>query len=114
MPVTSIEITDTYIRVRKSGDEFYFEFADFPGGVNTPQKRVDHIMTNGQRWLDTRQKLSDLPADDPDKTTDPGLPTLFWEGQGGNAELVGRSIVIENVTWDDAATPPLNVSFRRI
>jgi hypothetical protein len=115
MPIQAIEITDTYVLIRRSGEEWQFFYADFPQTDDTPEKKVQRIIDNVQRqFLDTRIKLSDLPDDDPDKNTDPGLPHLFHEGQGGNAELVSRSIVIEDVTWDDNATPPLQVSFRRI
>lgn len=114
MPVQSLEITDTYIEIARAGNVLRFEFASFPGGANTPGKRRDHIIAIVQSWLDTRQRLSDLPADDPDKTTDPARPDLFWEGQGGNAELVARSIVIEGVEWNAANSPPLRVTLRKL
>ena len=54
-----------------------------------------------QEDLTTRQRVRDLPADDPDRTTDPARgERLFWEGQGANRELVSRATIVEDVTWD--------------
>ena len=52
-----------------------------------------------QALLDTRQTLASLPADDPDKTTDPGRCDLFWLTVGGTTYLVGRNIVV-NILWN--------------
>ncbi len=54
-----------------------------------------------QEDLTFRQRVRDLPADDPDKTTDPELgERLFWEGNGVNRELVSRSTIVEACVWD--------------
>ncbi len=54
-----------------------------------------------QEDLTFRQRVRDLPADDPDKTTDPALgERLFWEGRGNNRELVARSTIVESCVWD--------------
>ena len=54
-----------------------------------------------QEDLTFRQRVRDLPDDDPDKTTDPALgERLFWEGQGNNRELVARSTIVESCVWD--------------
>lgn len=54
-----------------------------------------------QEDLTVRQRVRDLPDDDPDKTTDPALgERMFWEGRGINRELVSRSTIVEDVTWD--------------
>ncbi len=54
-----------------------------------------------QDQLDFRQKLNTLPIDDPDRTTDPNKPWIFWDGPGqpGNTDLVGRADVVESVVW---------------
>ena len=52
-----------------------------------------------QALLDTRIPLSNLPADDPDKTTDPAQCDQFWLTVGGTTYLVGRNIVV-NIFWN--------------
>lgn len=52
--------------------------------------QVEKLRQVVQALLDTRQKVRDLPDDDPAKTTDPGRANYFWEGQGGNKDLVSR------------------------
>lgn len=47
-----------------------------------------------QALLDTRIPIANLPVDDPDKTTNPNRPDLFWAG----TNLVGRSTLV-TVTW---------------
>lgn len=64
-------------------------------------KKLEDIRAAIQDELDVRIKLTDLPDGDPDKTTDPA-PThtgplgawLFWEGTGGNTELVCRLTLV--------------------
>ena len=115
MPVSSITVTDLYVEVNWGGEVLHFDFANFPPSANTNLKRQQHITEHAQRELfDTRQRLTTLPDDDPDKTIDPGLPTLFWEGTGGNTDLVARSIVIEDVVYDDTLSPPLSFTLRRL
>ncbi len=61
------------------------------------------LQTIIQEDLTVRSKVRDLPDDDPDKDTDPASfmgELLFWEGQGGNKDLVGRSTIVESVVWD--------------
>ncbi len=54
-----------------------------------------------QEDLTFRQRTRDLPADDPDRSTNPVLgERLFWEGQGNNRELVSRSTIVESCVWD--------------
>lgn len=114
MPVKSITVTDTYVEIDRGGDVLHFDFADFPPSAGTNEARQQHVIDHVQSWLDTRIKLKDLPADDPAKLADPGLPHFFWEGQGGNAELVARPVIIENVVYDDTKTPPLSFQLTRI
>jgi hypothetical protein len=121
MCVAYIDLTDTYIEIgwcAQSYDDdaqkLHFEFSQFPPSANTNEKRQQHVIEHAQTWLDSRIRLSDLPADDPDKSTDPALPWRFWEGSGGSAELVTRNYIIENVVYNDALTPPLSFQLRRI
>ena len=71
-------------------------------GAGTKEEIAAAFVPFLQDQLDFRQKLNTLPNDDPDRSTDPGLPWLFWDGPGqpGNTDLVGRSDVIESVIWD--------------
>ncbi len=46
--------------------------------------------------LDQRERRSALPSDDPDGGTDPNREDLFWDC----ADLVGRGVIVESVTWD--------------
>ena len=114
MPVRALIVTDTYVELDLGGNILHFDFADFPPSASTNEVRQQHIIDQAQLWFDTRIKLKDLPADDPNKTTDPAMPHLFWEGTGGNAELVSRNLVIENVVYDDTATPPLTFRVKQI
>ena len=53
-----------------------------------------------QEDLTTRNRLRDLPDDEPTKTVDPAREGFFWEGRGVNRELVSRSTIVESVVWD--------------
>ncbi len=77
-------------------------FPDTVAGPGTKDEKASAFIPFLQDKLDFKQKLNTLSIDDPDRTTDPALPNLFWEGPGqpGNTDLVGRSDVVENVIWD--------------
>lgn len=116
MPVRAITLTDTYVEIDRGGgtDILRFNFADFPSSAGTNEQRAQHVIDHAQSWLDKVIKLKDLPADDPDKTPGTDTPWKFWRGTGGNAEIVYRSVIIKDVTWDENATPPLNFTLQRI
>lgn len=115
MPVRAITVTDTFVEINDGGTVLHFDFVDFPPSAGDNLARQAHIVQHVQEtFLDTRIKLRDLPADDIAKTVDPGLPHFFWEGTGGNAELVARSVVIEDVVYDDTQLLPLTFTLRRI
>ncbi len=81
-------------------------------GVGTKEEIAAAFIPFLQDILDVRQKLNTLPGGspavrDPARTTDPALPWLFWdpsaiEGGGNlaNTDLVGRSVIVENVVWN--------------
>jgi hypothetical protein len=52
-----------------------------------------------QDQLDVRTRRTRLPQNDPDRSIDPALPHLFWDGQ----DLVGREVTVERVVYDPAA-----------
>ncbi|KKK74697.1 hypothetical protein LCGC14_2881190, partial [marine sediment metagenome] len=52
----------------------------------------------------------DLPDDDPDKTTDPARPDLFWDA----GDLVGRAVVVTDVTVTGRGpSTAVNIALRR-
>lgn len=55
-----------------------------------------------QEAIDVRILIADLPDDDPDKTTDPAQPDIFWEA----GFLVSRSEIV-TVAWDDGFVPTI-------
>ena len=71
-------------------------------GVGTKEETAAAFIPFLQDILDKRQKLNTLPNDDPDRSTDPAKPFLFWDGPGqpGNTDLVSRSVLVKNVIWD--------------
>lgn len=92
MPVHKIQLVPGGIRVYTDAN-IYFEgvAADFPGNRAAKEAALKVAL---QDWLDVRQPISDLPDDDPDKTTDPARPDLFWDG----GDLVGRGVLVTDVT----------------
>ncbi len=72
------------------------------------------LQTLIQEDLTSRMKVRDLPSDDPDRDTDPASfmgEMLFWEGQGGNQDLVSRSTIV-TVVWNEAERN-FDISMRR-
>ena len=116
MPVRAITVTNDYVEIERSiGDVLHFDFADFPPSASTNLKRQQLVTENVQSWLDDRQLLSTFPADDPIITGgDPGQPYMFYDGSGANQAIVYRFIVIEDVVYDSAQTPPLRFTLRRL
>ena len=73
---------------------------DLTGGDRTNPVAIAERMAQRLQFLvDEHILLSDLDDDDPDKTTDPGLPGLFWETIGGDVFLTGRPFNVD-VTWN--------------
>lgn len=64
-------------------------FADLVGA--TAAEKAADLQARIQADLDVRTPLAGLPTDDPEKTTDPALPCLFWDGP----DLVGRDVEVE-------------------
>ncbi len=55
----------------------------------------DHVYTQ----IDSRQKKSRLPRDDPARSTDPATAGYFWDGGGANPDIVSRPLIV-TVAWD--------------
>ena len=67
------------------------------GARNRPADIAARTTALLQAQFDVRIPLADLPLDDPDRTTDPARPDLFWDG----TDLVGRGVRL-TVSWDAA------------
>lgn len=71
-------------------------YADIPGN-SWNQNRLNKFVDRANEILTTRQPLSGLPDDDPDKTTDPNdFPWLYWDG----GDLCSRTVTVSEATWD--------------
>lgn len=58
--------------------------------------------------LDIRQRVNQLPNDDPDRDADPGRDDHYWgdadgtpNPSGGNRWLISRGVVCTSAVWDD-------------
>ena len=95
-------VTDAALEFEGGG---VFELNYLSGVVFTPgsPEAIEAIRAFIQDSHDERTTLNQLPVDDPDRTTDPARPELFWDGPGqpGNTDLVSRSSIYK-VFWDGA------------
>lgn len=106
MPISLVRATDTFIEFDKGGNLLHIEYADIPG--NNINARIDNLKAIAQSYLDRRQALADLPGDDPDKTTNPNRPDLFWGRSDGtvhpnpaqNDHLISRPVTLVDLTFD--------------
>ncbi len=84
--------------------EAVYDLANDPALQDADKDRLAlTLKTLIQEDLTLRVKVRDLPADEPTKTVDPAPEfgeRMFWEGRGGNRDLVARSTIVENVVWD--------------
>jgi hypothetical protein len=86
------------VTVELSGrDPFTLDTTSLTG---SPTSRREAVRSSLQAVFDVRTPLTDLPIDDPDLTTDPRRPGLFWSDSTGNAaaavktHLTGRSYTV--------------------
>lgn len=112
MPIHKVECSGATIRIYTSADR-YFEakIGDYQG---SPAKEVAAATVDFQDWLDTRQPLSELPDEDPDKTIDPARPDLFWEERDGITYLVGRSVLAVVTFSGQGANLEYSIGLRRV
>lgn len=92
--ISAIVSTKEYIEINQGGKLNRVLYSDLQLGDDNI--RSDDMKIRLQNFLDVSIPLADLPNDDPDKTTDPARPDLFWD----KGNLVGRGCVITNVVWD--------------
>ena len=101
MPIRGIRSGPDFVELNVGGTITNILEGDVVG-VGTKEEIAAAFIPFLQDILDVRQKLNTLPNDDPDRTIDPAKPWIFWDGPGqpGNTDLVGRSIIVEDVIWD--------------
>ncbi len=96
MPVSKIISNADFVEVDVGGRSLRVNSAALSGNTDKKAAAMTELL---QAFLDTRQLLSSLPDDDPDKTIDPGRGHLFHQRIAGKDYLVGRGAIV-NVTWD--------------
>jgi len=99
MPIHRAEITADSITIwrKATSNPITFQLSDLPSNLkNKPNTQKAEFITGIlQNALDSRQLLTSLPTDDPDRTTDPAQPNMFWAtSTDGNTYLVGRSTLV--------------------
>ena len=105
MPVRAVRAGADFVEIDDGGRVIRVTEADVPAG--SKEKMAQAILALLQEQLTVRQRVRDLPDDDPDKSTDPARgEKLFWEGQDANRELVSRSVIVESVVWDGTRYHP--------
>ncbi len=102
--VSGIVTTAEHVEINNGGKLGRVLHSDLRVGSNA--LKSEDMKARLQNFLDVRIPLADLPDDDPDKTTDPARPDLFWD----KGDLVGRGCVITDVFWDGER---FGVSIRR-
>jgi hypothetical protein len=101
MPIRGIKSGADFVELNVGGTVSKVLEGDV-AGVGTKEEIAAAFVPFLQDQLDVRQKLNTLPSDDPDRSTDPAQPFLFWDGPGqpGNTDLVSRSVIVEDVVWN--------------
>ena len=113
MPLRAVTITDIYVELNRGGRTFRFNYADLPPGNFA--RKAEAARAALQAWIDDRLLLADMPADDPARISDPGLPHFFWGKLDGTPDpagpyLIGREVIVDSVTWDGTR---VNLATRR-
>lgn len=102
MPVRAVFAGADFVEIDVGGRIIRVTEADIAPG--TKDEMALTIKTLLQERLTTRTRLRDLPDDEEFKDVRPPVKiygeTMFWEGRGGSRELVSRSVIVEDVTWD--------------
>lgn len=74
------------LTVRLSGNDRTFFYDDLPNGGTA--KRAADLEKSIQDWMDVRQTLASIPIDDPDKSIDPLLATIYWGDIDGKRRVL--------------------------
>ena len=95
MPVRRVVVTSTYSEVDDGGVTRRVTYSSITGNTWTRQ-RLSRLVAAIQAGFDNVQPIADLPADDPDKTTDPARANVFWDG----ADIVYRGVFVHSPVVD--------------
>lgn len=102
MPVRAVRAGTDFVEIDVGGRTMRAAEIDIAPGSKDKMALAIKLLL--QEQLTTRIRLSDLPDDEEFKNEPPPVEKygerMFWEGQGGNRELVSRSVIVEDVTWD--------------
>ena len=84
-----------------SGEVITVLYLGFQGLAAEPDDPLvlDGIRDHIYSLRDKRQKKNSLPHDDPARAADPATEGYFWDGGGGNPDIVARQLIV-TVTWD--------------
>ena len=106
----ALKSTATYIEIDTGTGPRRLMFADFRG---SRAKKASDLKAALQALIDFRQRIADLPDDDPDKTaTNAQLAAEYGERMfKDDGDLVSRPNIIEDVVWDGET---YSVSQRRL
>jgi hypothetical protein len=103
MPVHKIISNTSGVLLHVDANKFVFIPYSSLSGV-TREEQGNEIVSRLQGFMDRRQRRNTLPQDDPDRSVDPAQPWLFWEGAGGQTELVSREVLVTGASWVDSAS----------
>ncbi len=77
----------------------YSGFQGVSPGDPGSQLVLDGIRDYIYSQIDSRQKKNRLPQDDPARSADPATEGYFWDGGGGNPDIVSCPLIV-TVRWD--------------
>jgi hypothetical protein len=98
------DATETWT-INRHGIVLVLDLSSVPGNGFNANRREKIRQAAQRELLDTVIAIADLPDDDPDKTTDPGLihgEKMRWEGD----ELRSREYILEALDWDGTKLIP--------
>lgn len=115
MPVRAVSAGKDFVEINNGGNIIRITESDVPPG--SKKKMAKAIQEALQKGLSVIQPIAGLPGDDDDKTTDPKTARgerMFWADSDGkvqanpskNTHLIGRSVIVEAITWDGTAYVP--------
>ena len=108
MPVHAVSAGADFVEINTGGRVLRVMEIDVSFG--SKDQMATAIKALLQEQLTTRIRLRDLPDDEEFKNEPPPVEQygerMLWEGQGGNRELVSRSVIVEDVTWDGGRYVP--------
>ena len=104
---------------RKPADVlFEYENRKLTGNLSDVEKKAAVIGWVQQFVFDTITLLTDFPADDPARLTDPDKGTFFWSDEDGTKNpsglfITGREIILVDFDETALATDELSATIRK-